>query len=232
MKFNLKKISFFMMLIALIFSFFFFDLHSFFTLEYIKSSQKKFNIYFQEQPLVTIGIYFLIYVITTSFSFPGAALLTLLGGALFGVFLGTVVVSFASTIGATLAFLGARYLFRDMIQNKYSNKLQSINDGVDKEGAFYLFSLRLIPILPFFFVNLIMGLTKMKASQYFFVSQIGMLPGTIAYVYAGTALSKIEYLKDILHFEVIMAFAVLGLLPLISKKTIGYIKRHNQIKND
>ncbi len=160
----------------------------------------------------------------TTLSFPGATILTLAGAATFGFSISLIVISFASSIGATLAFLISRYLFKDYIQKKFSQQLKVINKGLDQEGAFYLFSLRLIPIFPFFLINLLMGLTSINAVSYYFVSQIGMLLGTIVYVNAGAQLSQINSLKEIMSPQVIASFILLGLLPLFAKKIILFIK--------
>ena len=155
-------------------------------------------------------------------SLPGATILTLLGGALFGLIKGGLLVSFASTIGATLAFLASRYLLKDSIQSKFGDKLKVINEGVKKEGGFYLFTMRLIPAFPFFLVNLVMGLTPIKTLTFFLVSQVGMLPGTLVYVNAGTQLAQLESLSGILSPKLIASFALLGVFPLVAKKAMGF----------
>ena len=156
-----------------------FEVHHYFTLEYLKSSKDKLNIYYQDNPLIVLCTYFVIYLASTAFSLPGASLLSLAGGALFGLTAGTLVVSFASTIGATLAMLIARVLLRDWVQNRFASKLTTINSGMLKEGAFYLFTLRLLPAVPFFVINLVMGLTPLRTATFFWVSQLGMLPATL-----------------------------------------------------
>ena len=213
-------------IIALVVLFFVFDLKQYLTLEYIKSQQSAFASYYTNNPFGTIAAYMGIYILSTALSLPGAALLTLLGGALFGTLNGTIIVSFASTIGATLAFLASRFVLRDWVQSKFSNQLAKINEGVEKEGAFYLFTLRLIPAVPFFVINLVMGLTPMKAVTFFFVSQVGMLAGTVVYVNAGTQLSKIESLSGIVSPNIILSFVVLGLFPIITKKIMNkFVKK-------
>ncbi len=177
---------------ALIAAFFVFDLGRLFSLDYFKAQQAAIDAYFQAHPLQTAAIYFVIYVAVTGLSLPGAAIMTLVGGAIFGLLWGTVIVSFASAIGATLAFLASRFLFRDAIQAKFGDKLAAINRGVEKEGAFYLFALRLVPAFPFFVINLVMGLTPIRTWTFYWVSQLGMLAGTIVYVYAGTKLARIR----------------------------------------
>lgn len=212
-------------ILGVLWAIFHFDLTQYLTINYIKSQQALFDQYYQQNQLLAVLGFLVIYVATTALSIPGAAVLTLLGGALFGVVLGTVVVSFASTIGATLAFLTARFFLRDFVQNKFKDRIKSINEGVRKNGAFYLFSLRLIPAFPFVVVNLVMGLTPIRTYQYFFVSQLGMLPGTIVYVNAGTQLASIDSLSGILSPEVILSFVLLGLFPLLVKTMVGIWKR-------
>lgn len=216
---------------ALIVCFFIFDLDQYFSLTYLKSQQQGFEAYYNQNPIKTIAIYMAVYIISVALSLPGAALLTLLGGALFGVFTGTVIVSFASTIGATLAFLAARFILKDWVQNRFSKQLTKINKGIEDEGAFYLFVLRLIPAVPFFVINLVMGLTPLKTLTFFFVSQIGMLAGTIVYVNAGTQLSQIESLKGILSPGLIASFVILGLFPLITKKVMKLVIKKKGIDN-
>ena len=201
-----------------------YDLTDYLSLEYLKVNQGRFQDYYSIHPWQSLGIYASIYILSTALSLPGAAVLTLAGGALFGLWVGTIVVSFASTIGATLAFLTSRFLFRDWVQKKFASHLQAINRGVEKEGAFYLFSLRLIPVFPFFVINLTMGLTRMPVLLFFFVSQIGMLLGTMVYVNAGVQLSQIDSLKGILSFKLLLSFAALGAMPLIAKKIISFLK--------
>jgi pyruvate/2-oxoglutarate dehydrogenase complex dihydrolipoamide dehydrogenase (E3) component/uncharacterized membrane protein YdjX (TVP38/TMEM64 family) len=198
--------------------------YQYFNLESIKSQQARFATAYAENPSKIIFGFLAIYIAMAALSIPGAAFLTLLGGALFGLVNGTIIVSIASTIGATLAFLGSRFLLRDWVQSKFGNKLAAINEGIDKEGGFYLFTLRLVPVFPFFAVNLLMGLTKIKTITYAWVSQLGMLPATIVYVLAGTELSKISSLKGIASPGLLGAFAALGLFPLIAKKMLDIIK--------
>ena len=205
--------------------FFVLDLGQYLNLDYLKEKQDAIDAFYGQRPFTTVASYFLLYIIITGLSLPGAAILTLAGGAIFGVLWGTVIVSFASTIGATLAFLVSRYLFREYIQKRFADKLTAINKGVDEEGAFYLFTLRLVPLFPFFIINLVMGLTTIKAVTFFLVSQAGMLAGTIVYVNAGTQIAKIEQLQDILSPGLILSFVLLGLFPLIAKKTVDYIKK-------
>lgn len=222
---NKTKITLLATVIILVALFFIFDLGQYFNLSYLKEKQAAIDTFYDQQPLTTVLSYFLLYIIITGLSLPGAAILTLAGGAIFGITWGTVIVSFASTIGATLAFLFSRYLFREYIQGRFADKLTAINKGMEEEGAFYLFTLRLVPIFPFFIINLVMGLTPIRTIIFFLVSQAGMLAGTIVYVNAGTQIAKIEQLKDILSPGLILSFALLGLFPLIAKKTVDYLKK-------
>jgi pyruvate/2-oxoglutarate dehydrogenase complex dihydrolipoamide dehydrogenase (E3) component/uncharacterized membrane protein YdjX (TVP38/TMEM64 family) len=211
-------------IVALIAAFFVFDLGRFLNLDYIKSQQAVIAAQYQANPLFTAGIFFAVYVAVTALSLPGATIMTLVAGAIFGLGVGLVLVSFASTIGATLAFLVARFLLRDSIQTKFGDKLKAFNDGVNKEGGFYLFTLRLVPAFPFFMINVVMGLTTMRAWTFFWVSQVGMFLGTVVYVNAGTELAKITSLKGILSPSLIGAFILLGVFPIIAKKIIDGVK--------
>jgi len=195
------------------------------TLEYLKASQDKFSQLYGENRLAVIATYMAVYIAVTALSLPGAAVMTLAGGAMFGFWNGLVVVSFASTIGATLACFVARFLLRDWVQKKFGDKLTTINKGIEKEGAFYLFSLRLVPIFPFFVINLAMGLTTMRLLTFYWVSQIGMLPGTMVYVNAGKELGRIESLSGILSPGLIISFVILGLFPITVKKTLTYYQK-------
>ncbi|MBI2601657.1 MAG: FAD-dependent oxidoreductase [Deltaproteobacteria bacterium] len=190
------------------------------SLSYLKSNIDEILLYFDQHFLETITLYFTLYVLITATAIPGAGIMTLAGGVLFGLLWGTVVVSFASSIGAFLSFLFARFLFRDWIQNRFRRRLKGINDGIRKDGAFYLFTLRLIPIFPFFIINLILGVTPIRSWTFYWISQLGMLPGTIVYVNAGLQLSKIESVRDIFSPELILSFTLLGIFPLIAKKGI------------
>ena len=220
----MKKLPLVFFLVLSITAFFVFDLGQYFSLEFIKQNQASFEQYYTENPVQTVAIYFIIYVLVTALSLPGAAIMTLAGGALFGLSTGVLVISFASTIGATLAFLFSRFLLRDWIQQRFSRQLDSINKGIEKEGAFYLFTLRLVPVFPFFVINLGMGLTPIKTWTFYWVSQLGMFAGTIVYVNAGTQLGKLEGLSGILSPALLLSFTLLGLLPLIGKKVIDLLK--------
>jgi uncharacterized membrane protein YdjX (TVP38/TMEM64 family) len=222
---TLNKIAILTALLLIVGLFFYFDLGRYLSLEYLKQSQARFQQLYEEHRVVVLGSYMVIYVVVTALSLPGAAVMTLAGGGLFGLVTGTIAVSFASTIGATCACLASRFFLRDWVQNKFGEKLHTVNEGIEKEGAFYLFSLRLIPIFPFFIINLLMGLTNMPIRTYFWVSQLGMLPATIVYVNAGNELAKIDSLTGILSPGLIASFAVLGLFPLIVKKLMGRFRQ-------
>lgn len=212
------KLSQILLLIFFVFivgAFWFLDAQQFLSLTFLKSQLGTYQEFVAANLLEAIGIFGLIYIVCAAFSFPGATLLTLLAGALFGNLLGTVIVSFASTIGATLAFLSARFLFYEKFQNKFKNKLAVINRGVEREGASYLLTLRLLPIFPFFIVNLVMGLTPIALRKFYLFSQIGMLPATFIYVNAGRELSKIESLSGLISPSVFISLVLLGLFPLI-----------------
>jgi len=211
-------------IVVLIVAFFVFDLQRFLTLEYLKDRQQAFADFYAANRLLTIAIYFILYVVVTALSLPGAAVMTLAGGGLLGFWTAMVTVSFASTLGATLAFLASRFLLRDWVQGKFGDKLKAINEGVEREGSFYLFTLRLVPLFPFFVINLVMGLTPMRAGAYYLVSQIGMLPGTAVYVNAGTQLGQIESAAGILSPGILISFVLLGIFPLIAKRIIDIIK--------
>jgi pyruvate/2-oxoglutarate dehydrogenase complex dihydrolipoamide dehydrogenase (E3) component/uncharacterized membrane protein YdjX (TVP38/TMEM64 family) len=213
-----------LLIVALIGAFFAVDLGRYVSLDFFKSQQASIATWYAGNPLKTIAGFFLIYVAVTGLSLPGAAVLTLVAGALFGLLVGTVVVSFVSSIGATLAFLSSRFLLRDWVQSSFGDRLKPINDGIQKDGAFYLFTLRLVPAFPFFVINLLMGLTPLPARTFYWVSQIGMLAGTLVYVNAGTQLAKIESLRGILSPGLLLSFTLLGLFPLIARKIVDAVK--------
>lgn len=207
-----------------------FGLHEYLNLMALKDKSAGFIAYYEANPWQTSLWFFLIYIVTTAVSIPGASILTLAGGAVFGLWWGVVLVSFASTIGASLAFLLSRYVLREAVQAKFSDKLAYINAGIEKEGAFYLFTLRLIVVFPFWLINLLMGLTPLKLRTYFWVSQLGMFPATILFVNAGTQLAKIEQVGDILLPAVAISFALLGIFPLIAKTIPSVIRRYKLLK--
>ena len=220
----MKKILILAVVAALILVYFIFDLGQYLDLEYFKLQQERIMAYRDSFPLRAAAIFFIVYILITGLSLPGAAITTLIGGAIFGLLWGTVLVSFASVIGASCAFLVSRHILRDAIQSRYGDRLRTINEGIEKDGAVYLFTLRMVPLFPFFVINLVMGLTPMRLRTYFIVSQIGMLPGTIVYVNAGTQLAKIDSLGSILSPALIFSFVLLGIFPLISKKVIDAMK--------
>jgi uncharacterized membrane protein YdjX (TVP38/TMEM64 family) len=218
---KLKKIIILIVIAALIVAVRVFHLDQYLTLSYLKGSLDKLKALYENHTLAVLAGYFIVYVLTTSLSIPGASPLSIAGGALFGFWVTTLVVSFASTIGATLACFVSRFLLRDWIQNKFGDRIAKVNEGIEKEGAFYLFTLRLIPIFPFWMINLLMGLTKMSLFKFYWVSQIGMLPGTMVYVNAGKELAKIESIRGILSPSLIISFALIGIFPITVKKLVA-----------
>lgn len=221
MKNRSRKIALVAAVMVLVAIFFAFDLGRYLTLDYLKDQQQVFSEYYHRNRVFTLGLYFLIYILVTALSLPGATVMTLAGAALFGFWPALLVVSFASSIGATLAFLVSRFLLRDWVQNKFGDKLTAINRGIEKDGVFYLFSLRLVPLFPFFMINLLMGLTPLKVSRFYLVSQVGMLAGTAVYVNAGTRLGQLQSAAGILSPGIIFSFVLLGLFPLVAKKLLA-----------
>ena len=221
---NLKQVIIVFFVAGCLGAFFYLDLGQYLSLQQIKEEQSHFSEFYRKNTFLAVGVYMTVYILSTALSLPGAALLTLLGGALFGLLVGTILVSFASTIGATLAFLFSRMLLRDWVQNKFGSYLKSFNQGVKKDGGFYLFTLRLIPAVPFFVINLVMGLTPMKTLTFIGVSQLGMLAGTIVYVNAGTKLAQLESLGGILSIKIISSFVMLGIFPLLARKFLDFYK--------
>ncbi|MBC7754726.1 MAG: FAD-dependent oxidoreductase [Moraxellaceae bacterium] len=229
----MKKYSKYLILAAaavLFFIFFKLEIGSYLTLDYVKSQSDQFKAYYNLQPAFTITVFIAVYIVVVALSLPGATILTLASGALFGVVIGTAVASVASTIGATCAFLVSRLFLRDFVQKKFASNLRQINEGFKKEGAFYLFTLRLIPAVPFFVINLVMGILPIRVLTFFFVSQIGMLAGTFVYVNAGTALSKITSLSGIISPEILGSFVLLGLFPFLVKKIVSTIQSRKYLK--
>jgi len=206
-------------IVALVVAFFALDLKRYVSLEYFQAQRAAIEAYHGAHPLETAAIFFAVYVVVTGLSLPGAAILTLVGGAIFGLLWGVVIISFASSIGATLAFFASRYLLRDWVQGRLGDKLKAINAGVEREGPFYLFAMRLVPAFPFFAINLLMGLTPIKARTFYAVSQLGMLAGTIVYVYAGTQLGQFRISPGL-----VAAFVLLGVFPLVAKKFLDGLK--------
>lgn len=220
----IKKLAIVGVILLLIALFKILEFDQYLTLAFLKEQQAHFARLYAENKVAVIGGYMLVYIIVTALSLPGAAVMSLAGGALFGLVTGTIVISFASTIGATCACAVARYLLRDWVQRKFGDKLTRINAGMEQEGGFYLFSLRLVPIFPFFVINLLMGLTPIRLSTFYWVSQLGMLPATIVIVNAGKELAKLDSLKGILSPWLLLSFALLGLLPIITKKLLNMYK--------
>ena len=221
---SFKKLLLLLTVSVLVVSFFVFDLAQFFNLDYFKAEQQAIAAYQAENPWQMVALFSGLYVIVTALSLPGAAIMTIAAGAVFGLWWGVVIVSFASSIGATLAFLVSRFILRDVVQQRFGDKLKAINDGVAKDGAFYLFTLRLVPLFPFFVINLLMALTPLKARTFYWVSQLGMLAGTAVYVNAGTQLAQIDSLQGILSPELLASFVLLGFFPWIAKALVNRIK--------
>ena len=221
---TIQRIAIILGVIVLIVGFKILGLERYFSLSYLKTSQESFAILYSEHRAIVIGTYMLIYVVAAALSLPGAVVLTLAGGALFGFVIGTVVVSFASTIGATLACFVSRFVLRDWVQKRFGDKLDNVNRGIQREGAFYLFTMRLIPVFPFFVINLVIGLTKMSLVTFYWVSQVGMFPGTMVYVNAGRELAKIDSLSGILSPSLLVSFIILGLFPITAKKLMGWYR--------
>jgi pyruvate/2-oxoglutarate dehydrogenase complex dihydrolipoamide dehydrogenase (E3) component/uncharacterized membrane protein YdjX (TVP38/TMEM64 family) len=225
-----KKLTIAVVVAALIASFFYFNLNTYLTLDGLKNSIDDFRQWRDASPVLVLGGFFLIYVVVTALSLPGAAILTITAGALFGLFEGLLLASFASSIGALLAFLVSRYILRDTIKKKFPERLTAIDKGVEREGAFYLFTLRLVPLFPFFLINLLMGLTAIKSWTFYWVSQLGMLAGTFVFVNAGTQLAQLNSLQGILSLDLILSFVLLGVFPLIAKAIINLIKKRRVYK--
>ncbi len=205
-------------------AYFAFDLGRFFSLDYFKAEQQAILAWRAAEPIAAALLFTLLYILATALSLPGAALLTLVAGAVFGLVWGTLLVSIASTVGATLAFLMARFLMRDWVQGRFGEKIRAMNQRVEQDGAFYLFTLRLVPVFPFFVINLAMGLTPIRTWTFFWVSQLGMLAGTLVYVNAGTQLAQLDSLQGILSPGLLASFALLGLFPLAAKQVIRLLK--------
>ncbi|MEM8918271.1 MAG: FAD-dependent oxidoreductase [Pseudomonadota bacterium] len=226
----MKKLLLIAILAVAVWAIFHYDLQSYLNLETLKAQQDNIDRFYGENALLVIAAFLGVYITVTALSIPGAAIMTLAAGAIFGVVAGTIIVSFASTIGATLAFLTSRYLLRDWVEDKFGSRLKKINEGVEKDGAFYLITMRLVPAFPFFMINLLMGLTKMKVWVYFIASQIGMLAGTIVYVNAGTQLSQVNSVGEVFSLSVLGSFLLLAIFPWIAKAIIGLFKRRRIYK--
>ncbi len=221
----MKKVILALVLLGALVAYFVFDLGQILSLESFKASQADIVAAKDANPVLYISGFFLVYVAVTGLSIPGAAIMTLVAGALFGVLVGTIIVSFASTIGATLAFLSARFVLRDWVQGQFGERLRAIDDGLEKDGAFYLFTLRLIPVFPFFVINLLMGLTRIKTRTFFWISQLGMLPATIVFVNAGTQISLIESTAGLLSPALIASFVALAFFPWAAKGIVALVQR-------
>lgn len=217
-----KRMAVIAIVAGLIAGYFVFDLGQYFSLEYIKASRERFHALYAEHTVAVLGGYFLLYVTVTALALPAATVISLAGGALFGLVTGTIVVSFASSIGAALAFVVARYVLRDWVQGRFGDRLERINRGIEKDGAFYLFTLRLIPIFPFFVINTVIALTPMRLFTYYWVSQLGMFPATVIYVNAGKELGQVDSLSGLLSPSLLLSFAILGIFPLVMKKALGW----------
>jgi uncharacterized membrane protein YdjX (TVP38/TMEM64 family) len=214
-----KRLAVLALVAAAIVAFFILDLKQYLSLEFFQASRARIDAFYATHPWQTAAAFLAIYIAVTALSLPGAAIMTLVGGALFGVVAGTILVSFASSIGATLAFLASRFLLRDWVRSRIGERMKPLNDGVAREGAFYLFALRLVPIFPFWLINLAMGLTVIRTWTFYWVSQVGMLAGTVVFVYAGTQLGQFR-----ISGGLIFAFVLLGLFPLLSKKALDAVK--------
>ncbi|WP_295489254.1 TVP38/TMEM64 family protein [Sphingorhabdus sp. EL138] len=221
----MKKAILVLVLLGAIVAYVVFDLGQILSLENFKASQADIVAAKDANPVLYIAGFFILYVAVTGLSIPGAAIMTLIAGALFGVVVGTIIVSFASTLGATLAFLSARFVLREWVQGKFGERLRAIDQGLEKDGAFYLFTLRLIPVFPFFVINLLMGLTRIKTGTFFWVSQLGMLPATIVFVNAGTQISLIESTSGLLSPMLIASFVALALFPWVAKGLVALVQR-------
>lgn len=222
--FLMKKLALFLVVLALVLAFFAFDLNQALTLDGLKAGLGQIKTLRAQSPLLVALVFFVGYVLVTALSLPGAVIMTLAGGALFGLAGGTLLVSFASSIGATLAFLASRFLLRDLVQARFGNRLKAVNEGIAKDGPMYLFTLRLVPLFPFFLVNLLMGLTPIKTVSYYWISQLGMLAGTLVYVNAGTELAQITSLSGILSPGLLVSFALLGVFPMLAKRLAGWVQ--------
>ncbi|ALK90265.1 FAD-dependent oxidoreductase [Limnohabitans sp. 63ED37-2] len=222
---RLRQIVLLLLLALAIGAFVALDLGRYLSFEQLKVSQASFDQLYAQQPVMVAAVYFGVYVLATALSIPGAVIITLGGGAVFGLWQGLLLVSFASTLGATLAFLASRFVLREWVEARFGQRLADINAGVDKEGAFYLFTLRLIPVVPFFLINLLMGLTRMKTWTYYWVSQLGMLAGTAVYVNAGTQLAQLDSVRGILSPALLGSFVLLGIFPLLARRVVAAVQK-------
>lgn len=221
----MKKLILIAIAILLVSAYFYFDLGQWLTLEKLKSQQSSLEAYRQANPILVAAIYAAIYIIVAALSLPGSAIMTLSGGAIFGLAVGTALALISATIGATFAFLIARFLLGDWVQKKFGDRIASINQGIDKDGAFYLFSLRLVPVFPFFVINVVMALTTLKVWTFFWVSLVGMLAGAAVYANAGTQLAKLDSLSGIASPGILLSFVLLGIFPILAKKSIEFVRK-------
>ncbi|MCZ6668230.1 MAG: FAD-dependent oxidoreductase [Gammaproteobacteria bacterium] len=224
-----KKLVLVGIIAAIVTLFFIFDLGQYLTLEFIKAQQEQVETLYAENRLATLLIFFIVYVLVTGASLPGAAVMSLAAGAIFGLLTGVILISFASTIGASIAFMISRYLFRDTVEARFGSSLKSINAGIARDGAFYLFALRLVPAFPFFVINLVMGLTKIKLTTFYWVSQLGMFAGTIVYINAGTQLAQINSASEIFSPGIVVSFVLLALLPFVGRKLVTILKNRKAL---
>ena len=223
------KVLLLLSIVAVTAAFFLAGLHKYLSLTSLHSRREAFQAYYATYPLTAIVVYMATYVLLTALSLPGAVVMTLAGGALFGLWTGLLLVSFASSMGATLAFLSARFLFQDSIHRRFGDRLAALNQGLERDGIFYLLTLRLVPVFPFFIINLVMGgLTAVRPAVFYIVSQIGILPGAFVYVNAGTQLGKLESLSDIVSPGLLLSFALLGIFPLIAKQCAVVIRKKRE----
>lgn len=221
---NVGKLAIAAVVVVFIVAFRLSELDRYFTLAFLKESRDSLVALHAHRPCLVVGCYFSIYILAAALALPGTVVVTLAGGAILGLTVGTVVISFASTIGATLACFISRFLLRDWVQTRFGDKLKTVNEGMDREGAFYLFTLRLIPIFPFFLINLLMGLTGLPLARFYWVSQVGMLPATLVYVNAGKELGKIDSISGIVSPSLLVSFAILGLFPITVKKLVAWVR--------
>lgn len=221
----MKKIALVLVIISIVLVFFIFDIKQYLTLDNLKQNHEFLTEYVAENRVQSMIIYLFSYIIFTAINLPGAVFFTLAGGALFGLAMGTLLVSIAASIGSTFAFLITRYLIRDRLEKMVGNKMEEINRGIEREGAYYLFTIRLIPLFPFFLINIAMAMTSIKAWTFLWVSYFGMLAGTAVYVNAGTQLASLESVSDILSLRIILSFTLLGIFPLLAKRLLDYFSR-------
>lgn len=228
----LVRVTLVAVLALLVAAYFLFDLGAYLDLSYLKSAHERLVSLVNAQPAVSSVVFFVGYVLVTAASLPGAAVMTLAGGAVFGLWWGLALVSFASSIGATLAMVIARKVFGEVVQARFAAQLATVNRGLERDGGFYLFSIRMVPLFPFFVINLVMGLTPISVWRFYWVSQVGMLAGTFVYVFAGTQLASVERLSDVLSPGLILALSLLGLFPLLARKSLAWFRGRRSVSTD